>query len=388
MSVFPDEIGDSGALVVNPETGEVIDTMHPSDLPDSTVAEPEVAGSGGQTIHRAIVDTMDDVALVIDEEWNLVYANPSAREYTQASLEQLRGTPVTRLTSDLIATEADRERFESALSSVFAADPDCEFPRVVDIEFDLPVGEVVAEYKLSPFPDRETTSGAIIVARDITERRARERDLEHMRQLQSRVLRHNIRNDLNVVRGYAEMFAEEFDGEYGDMAESVLETTDNIVSVSEKTRTIEQLIRQDQSTVSLDTSAVLQTLVDEHRSRFPGVSFTLDTPEASRVETVEAIELAFENLVENAAEHTDSTVQVTLRETDDSVVVTVSDDGPGIPEQELAVRERGWETPLEHGAGLGLWVVEWLTKVSAVSVTYETTGNGTDAYVYIPREQA
>jgi hypothetical protein len=68
MSVFPDEIGDSGALVVNPETGEVIDTMHASDLPDSTAAEPEVAGSGGQTIHRAIVDTMDDVALVIDEE--------------------------------------------------------------------------------------------------------------------------------------------------------------------------------------------------------------------------------------------------------------------------------------------------------------------------------
>lgn len=41
------------------------------------------------------------------------------------------------------------------------------------------------------------------------------------------------------------------------------------------------------------------------------------------------------------------------------VEVGVADDGPGIPDHERAVLEDGRETPLEHGSGLGLWIVVW-----------------------------
>ena len=46
-------------------------------------------------------------------------------------------------------------------------------------------------------------------------------------------------------------------------------------------------------------------------------------------------------------------------ETAGRVDVTVSDNGPGIPETERAVFRAGSETDLRHGSGLGLWLAYW-----------------------------
>jgi PAS domain S-box-containing protein len=327
---------------------------------------------------------MDDIAFVVDEEWRLVYANPRARERTRASAGELQGVSVTTLTDELIATDADRQRFESALETVLAGENN-QSPQVVEVELELPTGEAVFEYKLSSLPEG-ATNGAVVVARDVTERRDRERDLELMGELQSRVLRHNIRNDLNVVRGYAEMFAEEFDDEHAEMAETVVSTADDILSVSEKTRTIEELIQHDQPTETVDLAAMLRRVVDDYRRQFPAVSFALDCPRECRVETVQAVELALAEVIENAAEYgTADNPDVEIATTvEDDIVVTVSDNGPGIPQQELAIRDRGWETKLEHGAGIGLWIVEWLTEISEVAVRYDIGGEGTDVRLRIP----
>jgi len=41
----------------------------------------------------------------------------------------------------------------------------------------------------------------------------------------------------------------------------------------------------------------------------------------------------------------------------DEVKLCIADDGPGIGADELDVFERGEETDLAHGSGLGLWLV-------------------------------
>jgi signal transduction histidine kinase len=46
----------------------------------------------------------------------------------------------------------------------------------------------------------------------------------------------------------------------------------------------------------------------------------------------------------------------------DGIVVIVSDDGPGIPADELRALYGSSESPLHHGSGLGLWVVKWITE--------------------------
>lgn len=48
----------------------------------------------------------------------------------------------------------------------------------------------------------------------------------------------------------------------------------------------------------------------------------------------------------------------------------MADNGPGIPECELGVLERGYETPLEHTSGLGLWLVNLIVRESDGDLLY------------------
>jgi sensor histidine kinase regulating citrate/malate metabolism len=69
----------------------------------------------------------------------------------------------------------------------------------------------------------------------------------------------------------------------------------------------------------------------------------------------------------------------------DRFVLTVADDGPGIPEHETGAVESGRETALEHGSGLGLWVVAWGAAAVGADVDYaERDPRGTSVTVSVP----
>jgi signal transduction histidine kinase len=67
-----------------------------------------------------------------------------------------------------------------------------------------------------------------------------------------------------------------------------------------------------------------------------------------------------------------------------AVTVTVRDRGPGVPEHELAVIREGDESALEHGSGLGLWLVQWGVTALGGDLDFETS-DGTTASVTLPR---
>jgi signal transduction histidine kinase len=89
---------------------------------------------------------------------------------------------------------------------------------------------------------------------------------------------------------------------------------------------------------------------------------------------------------DDAVEHggEEPTVTVTAERDHGDVVVRVSDDGPGIPDHELDVLSAGGESALEHGSGLGLWLVEWGTSALGADVAFDTDGDGTTASVTLP----
>ena len=81
------------------------------------------------------------------------------------------------------------------------------------------------------------------------------------------------------------------------------------------------------------------------------------------------------HLLDNAARHAASTVEVSLRADGDTVYLLVDDDGPGVPVHE---RERIFERFVrldearqrdEGGAGLGLAVVQTVVTASGGTIT-------------------
>jgi len=202
------------------------------------------------------------------------------------------------------------------------------------------------------------------------EQREREiRESEQRLEVLNRVLRHNLRNDMNVILTYAEMLPDLADGPRIEKAsETILRKGRGLISHGKKARQIEEAMESaDAGTATIDAASTVERIVDDHRDAYDDVTFETDLPTTAAASAISSFGLAVENLVENAARHNDSespSVEVAVTKTADTVEIAVRDDGPGIPDHEYEVLSEGQETALEHGSGVGLWLSHWVVGKS------------------------
>jgi signal transduction histidine kinase len=88
---------------------------------------------------------------------------------------------------------------------------------------------------------------------------------------------------------------------------------------------------------------------------------------------------------ETSASTADANGDETSASTADGGTVTfeIADSGPGIPEYELDVLDAR-ESSLEHGSGLGLFVVNWGVSTLGGDVAFDATDDGTRVLVTLP----
>ena len=76
---------------------------------------------------------------------------------------------------------------------------------------------------------------------------------------------------------------------------------------------------------------------------------------------------------------------ITVEVDDEFAAVTISDNGPGIPPEEWAVVTGDTEiSQLEHGSGLGLWLVRWVTEGYGGELTYHEREPGSTISIRLP----
>jgi PAS domain S-box-containing protein len=218
---------------------------------------------------------------------------------------------------------------------------------------------------------------------DVTERK---RTAQLVRLL-NRVLRHNLRNDLNVLLGVGNLLRGDTASaaDLDDLGERVERTANGLIDLSEQARALERSARRDREPRRLDPASLF-----DHA--------TIDLPAAATVETTveteraicagDELEQAVSELAANAVSHNpDPEPWVSLRATDDGewVELTVTDDGPGIDEMEASVIAEGEETELVHSSGLGLWLVNWIVTRYGGSFGIRAHGDeGSVATVRLP----
>jgi len=79
-------------------------------------------------------------------------------------------------------------------------------------------------------------------------------------------------------------------------------------------------------------------------------------------------------------------VSISATADDDAVTLTIADNGPGIPENELTAIETGTETSLAHTSGLGLWLINWGAFRLGGDVSFAVDDTGTAVTLSIPRD--
>ena len=87
---------------------------------------------------------------------------------------------------------------------------------------------------------------------------------------------------------------------------------------------------------------------------------------------------ALGNLVENAARHAGRTVEITGHDGAGTAVIAIRDDGPGIPEDQLAdaLKRGGRLDTSDAGTGLGLAIVSDIAAAWGATLELKNTGGG------------
>ena len=249
-------------------------------------------------------------------------------------------------------------------------------------------GEITApggvyEVTASPLNDNwDDRVGRVLVFRDVTDRRRRVQQL----QVLSRVLRHNIRNDLNVILGRVETAAEAAtDAAVTAELAAAREQATALLETAETARDVQRVLDQTASR-RRDLVGVVESAAGQFDETWPTAEVTVDAPASLPVSATDPLPDAIYELIENAWEHGGTDPRVRVRANDDDwVSVEIVDDGPGFPRRELVVVEEGEETQLKHGSGLGLWFTRWVVTASGGDLTVESTDDGTVVTVCLPR---
>ncbi|MFC7228599.1 PAS domain S-box protein [Salinirubellus salinus] len=304
---------------------------------------------------QSLFDESPDMVDIHDADGRIVEANPRLCELTGYSKAELTGMHVWELDETIDPEEATGvwaemdETAQTKMEGRYRREDGSTFPVEIHIR-------------------RHTVDGEprfIVISRDISDRKQRERQLEQF----ASVVSHDLRNPLGVAKGRTDLVREECDSDHLDGIENAharMETlVDDLLMLAREGKQVSQTEVVDLAVLAEGcwqtvhtADATLQVVTDRriHADR-------------SRLKQL------LENLFRNAVEHGSTTsrgasrpgdtvedggpeVTVTVGDLSDGDGFYVADDGPGIPGADRdQVFEAGFSTA-HDGTGFGLSIVE------------------------------
>ena len=228
-----------------------------------------------------------------------------------------------------------------------------------------------------------------------------EKELSRLKDDFVAVVSHELRTPLTSIQGYIKTLLQLGPGLGEDQRRSFLEAadrqSDRLRRLIEQLLAVARLESQVEPTTLSDVSLaqVAEQVIDELRSSAHGHTFDLRFPSSlPSVETDEAkLHQIVSNLVENALKYSppDTRISVRADEGDGGIVVSVRDEGRGIPDEaHERIFERFYQvdssaTRSVGGTGLGLYICRKTSEAIGGRLWLEGSGReGTEFRLWLP----
>lgn len=201
------------------------------------------------------------------------------------------------------------------------------------------------------------------------------RKLNERLQVLLRMLRHNVRNEIQIINGVLEQLRRRTtEPETVEQLEQIEESAKRLHSHSERALSIRELDPDAEPGVT-DMVAVINRYLARLDPEVRDDVIEVDLPEHAYVRAKQIIDVAVVESVRNALEHNDMeslTVRIEVTAEEDWVEVVIADTGSGVPSSERTALTADAESPLDHGSGVGLWLIRWVVDDSNGEVSFES----------------
>jgi len=349
------------------EGSQVAHTEQFAQIESSLIEAAEQSLQKSEEILQTLIQSSPAAIIALDESGKVEIWNPRAEQLFGWSAEEVVGEDPPIFTADSADEMEDIRADLFAEMTVTDRRVSCETAAGNILEISLSAAPL--------FDDSIDMYGTMFVLKDITERRLNKQRLSVL----SRLLRHNIRNELNVVRGRTEILRDDVPPEKRQHADIALEKIDTLIRRSHKANTVHDLLDTDSTQIQpRDLKALVAEAVTTAREEYD--SATIETALEADQTTVlasDGLVQAVWQLIENAIEHNNTEnphvcIRIDGETVDDQqrLIVAVEDDGPGIPISEIDVLDNEQEDSLNHGSGVGLWTVKWIVDQSGGDLTF------------------
>ena len=240
-----------------------------------------------------------------------------------------------------------------------------------------PQNITVADRKIA-----ETLASSLETSIELIENR---QELRLLETVIDRVLRHNLRTNLSAIRSRTAQIAADCDTD--GFTEQMMAHADKLEATAENARTMREVVQSRGQRRELSVGDVIEEATAATPDLPAGVDLVVDTDTTATVIAHPKLPTAIAQLIENAIEHgvaDNGTIQLTATTDDDQVIISVTDNGPGIPQNELAVIDQAEESALNHASGVGLWLISRIIAYSDGDLSFEID-NGTIARLTLKR---
>jgi signal transduction histidine kinase len=337
---------------------------------------------------EAIMGSMSDGLVLTGVDEMVLYANLGASAIVGLPSEALERHPISVLYDALRATAVDPEDCERALAQAESAE-------ATDLVVEIRRHGRRCAIHLRLFDVGDESGQAIgrgLLLRDVT----RERELDEFKTTLLAAVGHELRTPLAAIKGHASTLLQE------DVTWPLADQRHFLQTISGEADRLAQLVsnlldlsRQEAGLLLLNRGPIrVQDLVAKtiERLKHPHVVISLHIPGDLPLVNVDSarIEVVLRNLVANALMYGEGKVRITAERRDDVIVVSVSDNGPGITPDELPhVFERFYRAQHGHqqhsgGTGLGLAICKAFIEAHGSSIWAESSTRGTTISFSLP----